>query len=328
MLTFYGHGERGPVAVAAEVGEPPAAVDWIDALEPSLAEMAWLGQCMKVRVPTVEDLAEIESSSRLSVDGDTLLMSLPVTIKDETGYPKTTSIGFIVSKDRVATLRFTALTSFDKLAKQVAIKGEISSGGMGATISILEVIVDHLADILERTGEDLDAMSRTVFSGQMIAGKSRPHQSNQTLKRLLQNVGRDGDLISKVSETLLGLSRITPFLGTKGATLVTPDLKTRLESISQDTRSLHDYQEHVASKTQFLLDALLGLANIEQNNVFRVLTIVSVIGIPPTFFASMYGMNFKTMPEYDWAHGYAYGLTLIACSAILPAVWFKLKGWW
>ena len=329
MLTFYGHGEMGPVAVPAEAGDLPAAVDWIDALAPSPAEMARLGPWLKVRVPTIEDLVEIESSSRLSVDGDTLLMSLPATVKDETGYPKATPIGFIVGKDRVATLRFTSLASFADLANQVARRGDLSPGGMGATITILESIVDHLADVLEGTGEDLDAMSRSTFAGGMIAGgRRRPGQANETLRRLLQRVGRNGDLISKVSESLLGLSRIMPFLVLRGASLVTPELKTRLETIAQDTRSLHDYQEHVASKTQFLLDGLLGLANIEQNNVFRVLTVVSVIGIPPTFIASMYGMNFKYMPELDWSYGYAYGLTLIASSAILPAVWFKLKGWW
>ena len=106
------------------------------------------------------------------------------------------------------------------------------------------------------------------------------------------------------------------------------DLKARLSTIASDAQSLREFQEHLSEKTSFLLDALLGLSNIEQNNVFRVLTIVSVVGIPPTFFASMYGMNFKNMPEYDWPHGYAYGLTLIACSAIIPAIWFKVKGWW
>ena len=172
-------------------------------------------------------------------------------------------------------------------------------------------------------------MSRSTFAGGLLADRSRrPRQANETLRRLLKRVGRNGDLISKVSESLLGLSRIAPFLTLKGADLITPDLKTRLDSLGQDTRSLHDYQEHIASKTQFLLDAILGLANIEQNNVFRVLTVVSVIGIPPTFFASMYGMNFKHMPELDWAYGYTYGLVLIAGSAILPAVGCKLKGWW
>ena len=277
----------------------------------------------------MEDLVEIEASSRLSCDGDTLFMSLPATIRDETGYPKTTPVGFVVTKDCVATIRFDRLPSFEHIARQVASKGELSRGGMGATVSILEIIVDHLADVLERAGGDLDAMSRDIFSGDLMSDRAhRPQQANKALRHLLRKVGRNGDLISKVSESLLGLGRMTPFLATKGSGQLTPELKARLDTIGQDARSLHDYQEHIASKTQFLLDALLGLANIEQNNVFRVLTVVSVVGIPPTFIASMYGMNFKGMPEYDWAHGYAYGLTLIACSAVLPALWFKIKGWW
>jgi len=79
---------------------------------------------------------------------------------------------------------------------------------------------------------------------------------------------------------------------------------------------------------QFLLDAILGFINTEQNEIFKVLTIASVVGIPPTFIASMYGMNFRNMPELSWTWGYEYGLALIAISTILPIIWFKLRGWW
>ncbi len=345
MLTAYGHGTTGPVAIAPDAVAVPADVDWIDACVPTPAEMDRLGRWLGVRVPTVDDLVEIESSSRLWSQGDTLFMSLPATIKDEAGYPTATPVGFIVTRACVATIRFDRLQSFETLGRQVAAKGELSRGGVGATVSILEAIVDQLADVLERAGGDLDAMSRDIFSGTLMSDKDhRPQQANRALRQLMRKVGRTGDLISKVSESLLGLSRMTPFLAAKSLGQLTPqaaheatrdaapdaasDLRTRLDTIGQDARSLHDYQEHIASKTQFLLDALLGLANIEQNNVFRVLTVVSVVGIPPTFFASLYGMNFKFMPELEWAHGYAYGLTLIACSAILPALWFKVRGWW
>ena len=113
----------------------------------------------------------------------------------------------------------------------------------------------------------------------------------------------------------------------KGQGEITPALKDRLDTVSQDLKSLHDFQDHLSNKSQFMLDTVLGLANIEQNNVFRVLTVVSVIGIPPTFIASMYGMNFKEMPELNWHYGYAYGLTLSFLSAVIPAAWFKVKGW-
>lgn len=329
MLTFYGSNTKGPITVDRGAASLPPQVSWIDAFEPSAADMSFLDRVMNVRVPALDDLVEIESSSRLSTDGDALVMSLPATVKDAGGYPKATPIGLVVSKERVATIRFEHLPSFESLAARICAKGELSGGGMGATVSILEIIVDHLADILEQVGADLDGMSRAVFaSGRITARDRRPRQADQSLRILLQAVGRNGDLISKVSESLLGLSRMAPFLTSKGAAWLTPELTTRLETIGMDAKSLHEFQEHLTNKTQFLLDTLLGLANIEQNNVFRVLTVVSVIGIPPTFVASMYGMNFKSIPEYDWAHGYAYGLTLILVSALAPAVWFKVKGWW
>ena len=328
MLMFYGSGTKGPIPLGRD-GALPASVTWIDACDPTAEEMAFLTTVTRVGVPSRKDLDEIESSSRLGQEGDTLIMSLPAMIKDEIGYPTSTSVGLILARDRLVSIRFAGLPAFLSLAQQVRDKGSLEPGGMGAAIALLEIMVDNLADLLEGAGRDLDRMSRDIFvSGQRTAGERRPRRANEHLRGMLQTIGRNGDVVSKVSESLLALSRITPFLVGKGASLLTGDFKARLEIIAQDAKSLGDFQVHLTDKTQFLLDTLLGIANIEQNNVFRVLTVVSVVGIPPTFFASMYGMNFKTMPEYDWSHGYAYGLTLIACSAILPAAWFKFKGWW
>ena len=329
MLTFYGSAAKDPIAVNRNIPAISSAINWIDALDPSPEDISFLERIMKIHIPSHDDLVEIESSSRLAVEGDTLTISLPATIKDASGYPASTPVGLVVSAARLATLRFAHLPSFESLAKQICAKGNLSEGGMGATVSILEIIIDHIADLLERIGADLDAISRSIFAtGALSDSEHRPRHSNEKLRELLKTVGRNGDLISKVSESLLGLSRIAPFLVAKGGAMVTPDLKVRIETIGLDAKSLHEFQDHLANKTQFLLDTLLGLANIEQNNVFRVLTVVSVIGIPPTFFASMYGMNFKTMPEYDWSYGYAYGLTLIIASALIPAIYFKVKGWW
>jgi magnesium transporter len=100
-----------------------------------------------------------------------------------------------------------------------------------------------------------------------------------------------------------------------------------LETVRRDVLSLNDYDAHLMNKVQLLLDATLGLINIEQNNIIKVLTIVSVVGVPPTLIASMYGMNFKNMPELDWSWGYPYGLALIFISAVAPLLWFKLRGW-
>ena len=329
MLSFYGSGAKGSMDPGTDPANLPSSINWIDAFEPTASEMAFLRTAMGARVPTLDDLVEIESSSRLASENGALIMSLSATVKDDNGYPRTTPLGFVATPKRLATIRFAHLPSFESLSKQICDKGELSEGGYGALVTILEIIVDHVADLLERIGNDLDDLSRTVFDTGLLGGKGkRPTKANTRLAHILKTIGRDGDLVSKVSESMLGLSRIVQYIGNKGQEAVTPELKGRLDTVSQDVKSLHEYQEHLTGKCQFLLDTLLGLANIEQNNVFRVLTVVSVVGIPPTFIASMYGMNFKNIPEYDWAHGYAYGLTLIALSAIIPAAWFKFKGWW
>jgi magnesium transporter len=127
---------------------------------------------------------------------------------------------------------------------------------------------------------------------------------------------------------MLGLQRIVGFVLKMATDWMSPEEKTRLSTAQQDLVSLVDFEAHLSSKCQFLLDAILGFINTEQNEIFKVLTIVSVVGIPPTLIASMYGMNFHNMPELSWRWGYPYGLTLIALSILLPMWWFKRRGWW
>lgn len=329
MLTFYGAGVRGPIAVDTAEGGLPVEVNWVDAFDPTPDELSFLKHVLGIEVPSRADLEEIESSSRLSVSGRTIAMSFPAVVRDETGYPKGTPIGLLASDARLVTLRFDRLPSFEILTHKICAGGALGAGGFGATITVLEVIVDHIADNLENIGKELDATSRAIFAdGLATRTHHRPRAANDKLKELLRTVGRFADVATRVSESLLGLSRIPGFITAKAQAALSQDDRTRLDTIAADARSLHEYQEQVSQKTQFLLDTLLGLANIEQNNVFRVLTVVSVIGIPPTFFASMYGMNFKTMPEYDWTYGYPYGLAVIIVSALIPAVYFKVRGWW
>ena len=124
------------------------------------------------------------------------------------------------------------------------------------------------------------------------------------------------------------MNRSVPYVAAEAADLVAGDARARLETIKRDAMSLSDHEVHLADKIQFLLDATLGMIGVDQNDVFKVLTMVSVIGIPPTLIASMYGMNFKNIHEYDWAWGYEYGLALILASALLPLAWFKWRNWW
>jgi magnesium transporter len=193
----------------------------------------------------------------------------------------------------------------------------------------MDAIADRLADILENIAGELDTLSHRLFRSPATepAARRPPARESADLRIILRRVGHSGDLASKIRDSLLGIGRIVPYVSSHAADWLPPETKARLETVRQDVLSLSDYDAHIVNKVQLLLDATLGLINVEQNNIIKVLTIVSVVGIPPTLVASMYGMNFKNMPELDWSWGYPYGLALIALSAILPVAWFKWRGW-
>jgi magnesium transporter len=122
-------------------------------------------------------------------------------------------------------------------------------------------------------------------------------------------------------------ARIVPYVTTLADEWLPAEVKPKLETLRQDVLSLSDYEAHISTKVQLLLDATLGLINVDQNNIIKVLAVVSFVGIPPTLIASIYGMNFNSMPELDWSWGYPFALIAIVASGVLPLLWFKLRGW-
>jgi magnesium transporter len=309
MLTMHGTAGR-PV--------------WVDLLNPTEAEIQQTQQSFSLRIPSRNELSEIETSSRLVKRGRELYLSMPLLPPAE-GNPNAPPLGFIVTPDILVTVRFSDLAPIEQLAAEFDSSGEdIDSGD--TFVRLLEFMVDRAADLLEERSAELARTSSRVF--RKGASTSRDDlRSTRTLKRILLVVGTAGQQLSDIRDTLLGLQRIAPFVA-DSADWLPNDVASRLRLIERDLLSLTEFESHLSSKVQFLLDATLGFINTEQNEIFKVLTIVSVVGIPPTLIASMYGMNFRNMPELSWSWGYEYGLALIAISTLIPIAWFKAKGWW
>lgn len=300
---------------------------WLDLVSPGSDELKQVEAIVGAPMPTREALSEIESSSRVRARGDVLFMSTPSAAPPAAGDVPGAPIGFILSKERLATVRFSQLKGFDAVWKRLEGGETSASGGLDVFVEICEEIVDRLADALEQLAQELRPLSEAAFHTDDASGRTAI-RSNQLLRSQLRSVGRMGDRLSDIRDALAGLDRVVAFAAQQ--TKSWPNaaaVQTRLESVTRDIASLNDYDGQLFDKIQFLLDATVGLIGIAQNDIFKVLTIVSIVGIPPTLVASMYGMNFKTMPEYDWAFGYPYGLTMIALSAAIPVIWFKIKGW-
>ena len=319
MLNIFPAGDGG------EGGRPATDGVWLDLLSPTAAEAAQVERIAGVSLPSLGALSEIESSSRLRNNDGVLYMSTPSSARHPEGAEVTPPVGFILSANRLVTVRFMPLPSFDAVAAKFG-GSVIPKSSLEVFTQLCEEIVDHAADALEHLATQLNSLSTEAFRAEDPKGR-HPARANRVLRTQLRLVGRLGDRLSEVRDGLQGLGRVAAYADLNGREWSEGTLKPRLASLGQDIHSLIEYEEQLASKVQFVLDALVGLIGIAQNDIFKVLTIVSIVGIPPTLMAGVYGMNFKGMPEYDWAWGYAYGWTVIILSALIPLVWFKIKGW-
>ncbi len=297
---------------------------WIDLLNPTEDERASVEQMYQLRLPSREDLIEVESSSRVSEANGVLFMNMPAVSHlaglDEPPSP----VGFVLNERVLVTLRYADLRSFNEVAKQFEGPSPPRTG-VETFAALIETMIEVHADLLEAIAAELDSVSRSVFS--TLGRKSMATRSNDDLRGLLTTVGKAGAQLSRIRDSLLGLHRIIPFASRIKREWIAPAMRERLEVPEADLVSLSEYQARLFESVQFLLDAVLGFISTKQNDIFQMLTVISIVGIPPTLVASIYGMNFKNMPELNWTWGYQWGLTLIVLSAVIPVLWFKLRKW-
>jgi magnesium transporter len=319
MLSTFGttSGDSG-----ARGGRPV----WIDLLNPTPDETAKVAAEFGIRVPSRDSLQEVETSSRLRAEGQVLYMSMPLAVQDATAGFAPLPLGFILLPELLVTVRYSEVHALAEV--KAHLEKDPHMGSAAVFVILIDCMVDFSADMLENLSRNLSEVSASTFGRNANSPPPRAKRVTHALRERLKGVGTAGDHLSRIRESLLGLQRIVGFVSEMATDWLLPELKTRLKTAQQDLTSLVDFEAHLSGKTQFLLDAILGFVNTEQNEIFKVLTIVSVVGIPPTLIASMYGMNFHNMPELAWRWGYPYGLALIALSTLLPILWFKRRGWW
>lgn len=295
---------------------------WFDLLNPTSEDVSFVETRTGMPLPTRERLSEVATSSRVSEVDGVLFLSMPHVVNANAIDDSAAPIGYVLSEKVLVTLRFSQLRSFEAVAE--SLKDKPPTSGVAVFSALMGQSVEVSADLLENIGTELDTLSRRIFLGKKKGHKER---SNASLRATLHEVGKTGERLSHIREYILGLQRIVLFVISTNPKWISAANAAALKSVQTDLASLADYEAQLYSKVQFLLDAVLGFITTKQNDIFQVLTIVSVAGIPPTLIASIYGMNFKNMPELNWSWGYPYALALIVLSTILPLIWFKWRGW-
>ncbi|MBX6323207.1 MAG: magnesium/cobalt transporter CorA [Rhodospirillaceae bacterium] len=325
MLRAYVPSNGSLKVVEVPAGDlPPPEATWIDLYKPTREEEQTVERALGLEVPTREEMQEIEISSRLYEHNGNLYMTASVVMNADSDQPEVTAVTFILVGRRLATIRYGEPRAFRTFPLHAARMPGVCQTGETTLLGLLDTIIDRAADVLERVGAESDALSREIF-GPGSGGKPT-RASSDDLREALRDLGRHHDLTSKTRESLVSIGRLLTFLAQPG-TERSKDFRNRVKSLARDAHSLTEHTAFLSNNLTFLLDAMLGLINVEQNSIIKIFSVAAVVFLPPTLIASIYGMNFQWMPELGWKAGYPFAIVLMIISAILPYAYFKRRGW-
>jgi magnesium transporter len=293
---------------------------WIDLISPSKEEEKLVEKYFKQNIPTREEMDEIELSSRLYKEGGTLFMTAAMLAQADSPKPQLDPVTFVLTQQQLITIRYIEPRAFKLVVAHFNKLDDAPHDAVTLFIELLDATVDRLADILEVVGRRMDDYSKTIFQSDNVGEKL-------DYRLLMQQMGANADLNTKVCESLVTFNRLIPFFSQMAGSRINDERLQRLGTLGKDINSLSDHAIFLSSKVNFLLDATLGMVNIEQNNIIKIFSVAAVIFLPPTLVASIYGMNFHIMPELEWHYGYVYALGMILLAAWLPYKYFKHKKW-
>ena len=307
------------------VGDSLADLDglvWIDLLNPTAEEETILEAQLSVDIPTREEMQRVEVSGRLYREDDAVVMTATLPARTDSDDLLMAPVAFVIVAGKLITVRYHEPRVFKTFPQRAGESNLGCASGETVFVALLEATVDRLTDISERAEQEVDEISRAIFRTE------QPKSVSRDLMKTLQLIGRKGDLCSNIQVCLLSLRRLAGFWGQVLADRGTSkDLRGRVRTLEHYLESLGDHSSFVSQKVTFLLDATLGMINIEQSNIIKIFSIAAGVFLPPTLIASIYGMNFTFMPELRWAYGYPLAWGLMLASALIPFWYFKRRGW-
>ena len=296
---------------------------WIDMIEPTREEDKLVEVHLNIEIPTREEMADIEPSEILYHENNARYMTVRVLCNSETDTPQLIDVSFILTERALVTVRYGEPRSFSMFMVRAGKPGGCRHQPEAVLDGLIETVIDRAAEILGTIGSRIDRLSQAIFENERRGAKRAA-----SYRAALKSIGRKGDIISNVRESMVSVERMLLFLS---ASVPRPQKTTGYQAewrtALRDVQSIEEHATFLSNKIQFLLDATLGLVTIEQNDIIKIFSVMSVIFLPPTLVSSLYGMNFKFMPELEWDFGYLWAITLMILAAALPYLFFRWKRW-
>ena len=294
---------------------------WIDLFQPSEAELASVHALGIGHIPSLEDMEEIEVSSRLYRQDALDYMTVVLPGLSGTKAAVSGPVCFILGADRLVTVRHHAPRPFETYPDRADKVGPGCASPRAIFLSLMDEIVGRLADILEGVGAALDVGLAKVFH-------DGDHADDASLQLALRKVAQQSDLLGRIRLSLLTLERaMGAFTLWSGEDRQDAQLRAATKGLTRDLSALEVHADYLNSRLAMATDVTLGMVNLAQNRTVKIVSVVSVIFLPPTVIASAYGMNFKDMPELDWHYGYPMALALMLASTVVTYWFFKWRKW-
>ncbi len=323
MLTIYdkaGDGLKKRDA-AAPAGEGSV---WFDLVDPSKEEDAFVEQSIGVSVPTRAEMREIEASNRLYQEHGAHYMTTFIVYNLEAHVPSTTAVTFILAGERLVTVRYTEPKAFPLFLSRVESGDAPCSSAAAIMVGLIETMIHRTADLIEHVQDDVDKLAQNLFD----LDERHQKQHTQRLGMFLKHTGKQGDIVARVQESTMSMDRLLLYFydAARGRK---DDQRTlnRIDIAHRDIAALMENMRFLSNRMSFLLDATLGMISNQQNQIIKLFSVMAVMLMPPTLVASIYGMNFKFMPELDLPFGYPMAIGLMVVSGLIPFIYFKRKGW-
>jgi magnesium transporter len=328
MLRAYLRQDDRLVATDIDVTTDSAMADaavWFNLTDPTKAEDQFVESCLGIDIPTRAEMDDIEPSARLYNEDGAEFMTITALVNSDTDEPMKTPITFVLRNNQLVTVRYADPKPF-RLFERLCTRPTANTYTTGERVmlGLIEAIVDRLAQLLETTGDEIDQISREVFRNKTknVTRKARD------LQELIERIGKKGDILTLARESLVSITRLSSYHQTvESDTKPARELRLELKVLQRDAAALSDHAAFLSNKINFLLDATLGLINLEQNQIIKIFSVAAVVFLPPTLVASVYGMNFDILPELHLGFGYPLALGMMVASAILPYLFFKRRGW-
>ena len=289
---------------------------WVDLDAPTLEEKGWIAEHFGVTIPADAVDEDLEESARFYEEDNGELHIRSDFLIDDGTTPRNVRVAFILFKGVLFSIHDEELPVFRLLRLRARRIPALIEDAKDVLLKLYDADAEYSADALEGIYDKLEAVSARVL-GQEV--------NDQVAADVLSAIAREEDLNGRIRRNVMDTRRAVSFM--MRSRMLTADQFEEARQILRDIDSLDSHTTFLFDKINFLMNATVGFININQNKIIKIFSVASVALLPPTLIASIYGMNFKNIPELEWPFGYPFAIALMIMSVAAPFIYFRRKGW-